>query len=165
MATDVEKRATMSCFRPLHRGSLVLIAILLLIQASTPSAFARRKRPEREYQEDFAREVGGKTEIKAPDGTRCDILTETHAIEVDFADKWGESIGQSLNYALQFDRRAGIVLILEEKDDYRFYLRVNSIIERYDLPIDVWKIDAYEPRTSGQVLDIEEERSAKPSRP
>ena len=35
-----------------------------------------------------------------PDGTRCDILTDTHAIEVDFADKWAEAIGQSLNYAM-----------------------------------------------------------------
>ena len=36
-----------------------------------------------------------------PDGARCDILTETHAIEVDFADKWAEAFGQSLNYAMQ----------------------------------------------------------------
>lgn len=27
------------------------------------------------------------TEVTMPDGTRCDIVTETHAIEVDFADK------------------------------------------------------------------------------
>ena len=25
------------------------------------------------------------------DGTRCDILTSTHAIEVDFARKWAEA--------------------------------------------------------------------------
>ena len=42
------------------------------------------------------------------DGTRCDILTDTHAIEVDFADKWAEAIGQSLKYATQTGKKAGM---------------------------------------------------------
>ena len=50
-----------------------------------------------------------------PDGTRCDILTDTHAIEVDFADKWAEAIGQSLNYAMQTGKKAGIVLVLKDE--------------------------------------------------
>lgn len=127
----------------LARRTFVWFAILFVALLCADLAFARRARPEREYQEEYARENGGEIEVTAPDGSRCDILTETHAIEVDFADKWGESIGQSLNYALQFDRRAGIVLILEEKDDYRFYLRVNSIVQRFDLPIDVWIVEAW----------------------
>jgi hypothetical protein len=45
-----------------------------------------------------------------PDGTRCDIVTETHAIEVDFADKWAEAIGQCLNYSFQLNKKAGILL-------------------------------------------------------
>ena len=51
-------------------------------------------------QEKFAREIGGQVEVVMKDGTRCDILTATHAIEVDFAKKWAEAIGQSLNYAI-----------------------------------------------------------------
>ena len=39
-------------------------------------------------------EIGGKVEVVMKDGTRCDILTATHAIEVDFAKKWAEAIGQ-----------------------------------------------------------------------
>ena len=53
------------------------------------------------YKEQCAKQLGGTTEVTLPDGTRCDILTDTHAIEVDFADKWAEAIGQSLNYAIQ----------------------------------------------------------------
>ena len=53
------------------------------------------KQSERYYQEKFAREIGGKVEVVMKDGTRCDILTATHAIEVDFAKKWAEAIGQS----------------------------------------------------------------------
>jgi len=48
------------------------------------------KQSERYYQEKFAREIGGKVEVVMKDGTRCDILTATHAIEVDFAKKWTE---------------------------------------------------------------------------
>ena len=46
------------------------------------------KLSERYYQEKFAREIGGRVEVVMKDGTRCDILTATHAIEVDFAKKW-----------------------------------------------------------------------------
>ncbi len=50
-----------------------------------------------------------------PDGTRCDILADTHAFEVDFADKWAESVGQSLNHAMQTGKKAGIVLELKDR--------------------------------------------------
>jgi len=49
------------------------------------------KQSERYYQEKFAREIGGQVEVVMQDGTRCDILTATHAIEVDFAKKWAEA--------------------------------------------------------------------------
>ena len=58
-------------------------------------------------------------------------------IEVDFADKWGEAIGQILNYAFQSNKRAGILLIIEHEDDEKHLIRVNSIIKHFDLPIDV----------------------------
>ena len=49
------------------------------------------KQSERYYQEKFAREIGGQVEVVMKDGTRCDILTDTYAIEVDFARKWAET--------------------------------------------------------------------------
>ena len=42
---------------------------------------------ESSYQDEYAKKLGGKTEVTTPDGTRCDIPADTHAIEVDFADK------------------------------------------------------------------------------
>ena len=70
------------------------------------------KQSERYYQEQFAKEIGGQVEVVMKDGTRCDILTSTHAIEVDFAKKWAEAIGQSLNYAMQTGKRPGVALIV-----------------------------------------------------
>lgn len=102
------------------------------------------KQPERFYQDLFAAKVGGQTEVTAGDGTRVDILTSTHAIEVDFAKKWGEAIGQSLNYGFQFDRKPGILLILESPSDRKHLIRINSIIRHYDLPIEVWDTVGYD---------------------
>lgn len=48
-----------------------------------------------------------------PNGTRCHVLTDTHAIDADFADEWVESIGQSLNQAMQTDKKDGIVFVLK----------------------------------------------------
>jgi len=120
------------------------IVLPLLILFVTISASAARLNSERYYQEIAAKKYGGEAEVTMPDGTRCDIVTETHAIEVDFADKWGEAIGQSLNYGFQTSKRAGILLILESPDDNRHLLRVQSIIEHYGLLIDIIAIRAWE---------------------
>jgi len=116
-----------------------LTTFLFLLFTTSASAL-----PEKHYQDIFAAQVGGRTEVTAGDGTRCDILTDSYAIEVDFARKWGEAIGQSLNYGFQFNRQAGIVLILEKPSDRKHLIRVNSIIQHYDLPLKVWEMRAYE---------------------
>jgi hypothetical protein len=67
-------------------------------------------------------------------------LTQSHAIEFDFASKWAEARGQSLYYSLQTGKRAGIVLILEKSKDYRYWIRLNTTIEHFNLPIDTWKM-------------------------
>jgi hypothetical protein len=100
--------------------------------------------PESAYQNWWAAKVGGKTEVVAGDRTRCDILTNTHAIEVDFGKKWAEAIGQSLNYSFQFNRKAGILLILENSGDQTHLFRLQSIIRHHKLPIDVWTVKAGE---------------------
>ena len=48
---------------------------------------AERLNHESHYQEIAAKKYNAETEVSMPDGTRCDLVTETHAIEVDFADK------------------------------------------------------------------------------
>ena len=110
---------------------------LILLLALISSVNAARLNTEAYYQKIAAEKYNAQIEVSMPDGTRCDLVTETHAIEVDFADKWGEAIGQSLNYAFQANRRAGILLILEKQSDEKHLIRVNSIIKHFSLPIDV----------------------------
>ena len=110
--------------------------LLLFLTFSLLSA----KQSERHYQTQYAIKIGGKTEVVMKDGSRCDIVTRTHAIEVDFAKKWAEAIGQSLNYSLNTGKRAGIALILETQSDDKHLVKLNTVILQRGLKIDVFPI-------------------------
>jgi hypothetical protein len=99
------------------------------------------KQSERYYQEKFAQEIGGQVEVVMKDGTRCDILTPTHAIEVDFAKKWAEAIGQSLNYAMHTGKRPAVALIVLSLSDNKYIERVRNISAEYSLGLTIYPID------------------------
>jgi hypothetical protein len=48
--------------------------------------------------------------------------------------------GQSAYRALQTGKKAGIVLILETMKDRKYWIRLNTTIEHFNLPIDTWSI-------------------------
>ena len=114
----------------------LLTTFTFLLLTATASAL-----PEKHYQAIAAKALDGQTEVTMGDRTRCDIVTATHAIEVDWSKKWAEAIGQSLNYLFQTNLRAGIILIMDTPTDTREAIRVNSIIRHYDLPVTRWVID------------------------
>ncbi len=119
--------------------AIMVISISIFIVFFFSDTIAgKRIHHEKHYQR---KHCVGKTEVYMPDGTRCDCVTATHAIEYDFANKWYEAIGQSLNYAFQTDKRAGIVIIVERPKDRKYFIRLNSIIDFYQLPIDVWSVE------------------------
>ena len=116
----------------------ILTAIVLLLVVVSVS-YAKRLNHERYYQDMWCADNNGQTEVIVQSGARCDCLTETHAIEFDFANKWAEAIGQSLHYAAQTNKRAGIVLIMEQPErDTKYLERLRLTIGSYNLPIDVW---------------------------
>jgi hypothetical protein len=43
-----------------------------------------QEHPEKWYQQKWCEAHKGQTEVVLPDGTRCDCVTDTHAIEFDF---------------------------------------------------------------------------------
>lgn len=77
-------------------------------------------------------------EVVLDDKTRVDCLLDEYAIEVDFARKWAEAIGQSLHYAAKANKEAGILLIINKESDCKFIGRVKGVIDNYKLPIKVW---------------------------
>ena len=79
-----------------------------------------------------------------PDGTYCDVITPRHAIEVEFTRNWTDAIGQSLNYAFQSERLAGILLILTVPEEERYLGQLNELIDHYDLLIEVKPLRTWE---------------------
>jgi len=88
---------------------------------------------EFEYAKCIQAELGGALEFVTSDKSRVDLVTSTHAFEIDFASKWKESIGQSLWYALQTNKKAGIILILESKSGFRYVQKLQSAIDHNGL--------------------------------
>jgi hypothetical protein len=83
---------------------MVKVALLVSIIFLLPSLLlAKREHPEKWYQERWCREQGGQIELVLSGGTRCDCVTDTHAIEFDFGRGWAEAIGQSAYYSLQIE--------------------------------------------------------------
>lgn len=115
---------------------MVRCVVVLLIAVSW--CCAAEKRSERWYQEQAASMLDGRMEAAVENG-RVDILTATHAIEVEFARNWKNSIGQALWYAMQTNKRAAIILILENPQRDRSHtIRLGSVVQSNHLPIDVW---------------------------
>jgi hypothetical protein len=93
---------------------------------------------ERYYQSKLCEKLNGKMEYILRDRTRVDCLTDEYAIEVDFAKKWAEGIGQSLYYAHMTHRKPAIGFIMS-KDDNRFLKRLQVIADKFNIKI--YKID------------------------
>ncbi|GFO68578.1 hypothetical protein GMLC_21570 [Geomonas limicola] len=115
----------------------LLIAGALLALSSSP-VIAGHLHPEREYQAAWCQRAGGEQEVVLDDRSRVDCLTEVYAVEVEFAPKWKEAVGQSLFYGLKLKRRPGIVLILEEPEEHRYLDRLKLVADRYG--IQVWEM-------------------------
>ncbi len=71
-------------FNVIEFKKLILGLILLIILVFPASALGKREHPEKWYQQKWCEAQKGRVEVVLPDGTRCDCLTDTHAIEFDF---------------------------------------------------------------------------------
>lgn len=93
--------------------------------------------PEKHYQQQWCDERNGVMEYRVPGG-RVDCLTDTHAVEVDFARKWAEAIGQSLYYAHYTGKKPGILLIVSTGKDQIRLKNIKPVVEK--LGIEVWVV-------------------------
>lgn len=120
------------------RMKKIFISLVACFLLGLPT-FANHLHLEKEYQACWCNANNGVMEYKLPDYTRVDCLTDTHAIEFDFAPKVYESIGQALYYSLMTNKKAGIVLILENPDtECKYVKRLEKVAKFYH--IDYWFI-------------------------
>ena len=96
--------------------------IFLILLLTSCAAQAKRLYRESVYQVQWCNAHHGIAEYKLRDNTRVDCLTDTLAVEFDFADKWAECIGQAIYYGRQTGKQAACVLILENGENDLKYL-------------------------------------------
>jgi len=114
----------------------VILILFISILVIPSMAIAERLHPKRWYQERWCAKYFDQGDVSVSD--QYDCVSDKYVIEFDYADMWYESIGESLHYALQTGRRAGIVLIMEKEGDLKYWIKLKKTIKHYSLPIDVW---------------------------
>ncbi len=108
---------------------------LLLVALFTACSTTPKKYNEKHYQTLFCDDLDGVMEYRLSDKTRVDCLTDEYAIEVDFAKKWAEGIGQSLFYAEMTGREPAIALIMNVNRDQRYLKRLNTVAKKYEIRV------------------------------
>lgn len=88
------------------------------------------------YQAYWCGKHDGILEYKLNDNTRVDCLTERYAVEVDFANKWAECIGQSLYYGISTKRKPAALLIMENGEkDIKYLRRLQKVAKKHRIKI------------------------------
>jgi len=125
------------------KRTVLLITVVVMLTGVGRAAHSRKshRNPEAYYQKEWCAEHGGRAEVVLADATRCDCLTETNAIEFDFAPKWAEAIGQALYYGAMTGKEPGIVLIVSGPSDAKYIERIKAVADRYGIVIAVWTMD------------------------
>lgn len=93
---------------------------------------------ESDYQTEWCK---GQIEVRLPDQTRVDCLTDEYAIEIDFANKWKQAIGQSLHYALVTGKKPAIALIVRQPSDQKYVEQLKAVLAANELEITVYAIE------------------------
>jgi hypothetical protein len=115
-----------------------LILIITLVFTGCFQTQQNVKHHEKYYQTQLCKKLNGVMEYRLKDKTRVDCLTDKYAIEVDFAKKWAEGIGQSLYYSEMTYKKPAVALIVGEKDN-RFLKRLKKVAYKHNIKIFVIK--------------------------
>lgn len=84
------------------------------------------------------------SEVVMPDGSRADLITETHAIEVEWALKWKESISQATLYSIWTSKKPAVILLMgkDSADAEKLaVLRCGLVCERLGVKLSVIKAE------------------------
>lgn len=64
----------------------------------------------------LAKKYHAEQEVRLEGGARCDLVTDKYAIEVDWAHKKFEAIGQSLFYGMKLKKSPAIILLIRDRE-------------------------------------------------
>jgi hypothetical protein len=85
--------------------------------------------------QDLAKKYDAVTEYRLDDNTRVDLLSKEYAIEVDYAHKFYESVGQATYYAIKTGRKPAIILLIKDESEQKYIDRCRKICENVEVTV------------------------------
>ena len=78
-----------------------------------------------------------RSEVASFDGSRVDVLSPDFAVEVEWALKWKEAIGQAILYSIHFDRPGAVILLSKtgSAKEQECGLQCKLVCERLGIPM------------------------------
>ena len=93
----------------------------------------------------LAPKYSAEVEVQLWDRSRCDLLSDEYAIEIDWASKplkWAEAVGQSLYYAELTGRKPAIILLVEDRErDMKNVYKCQTVCARVGIRLFVEEIE------------------------
>ncbi|SEP82554.1 hypothetical protein SAMN05428969_1076 [Devosia sp. YR412] len=113
----------------------------VVIALSIPASLASGDETWREADFRDALCAGMRTEVRLADYGRADCISRTHAIEVEWADKFKEGVGQSLTYSTTTALVPGLILICRRPEDscLRNSLAAQETFAAFGIEATVWE--------------------------
>lgn len=109
------------------------LALILFTMALSIPLMA--KKIERDYSDTFCKQMNGIREYRLKDRARIDCLNDTYAIEIEFAKKWAEGIGQTLYYAQMTGKKPAIGLIVAPGKEEIYIQRLDTVAKHHGIKI------------------------------
>jgi hypothetical protein len=139
--------------------AMIRLTLAALIVCLPNSVFAHHW-AERDYQQALC--DGMETEVRLPEsGGVADCANGTHIIEVDWADKFKEGVGQVLTYAMKSDLIPGLILICRrsEASCLQHVLNAEETLSAVGFEAVIWRC-GHDSRSLSDCLEVKLE--AKP---
>ena len=125
--------------------------ILILLFLSS-SAFALER--ESFYSDLWCTERDGlhlRGDVKLEDefgATYPDCVLETEVVEVDWASKWYEGVGQAFHYARMTGKTPAVLLLMKSEDDRKHVERLKALRDSFQegpakIPFNVYVLEAW----------------------
>lgn len=114
----------------------VVLLVPALVQAEYPT--------ETEWATAHADDFDAQNEVRLWDRTRCDYVTDTHAIEIDWAKtgKWAEAVGQAMYYSIVLDKKPGIIMLVKDQNtDRKYVYRCQTVCAKLGIKLWVVKVE------------------------
>jgi hypothetical protein len=115
----------------------LIFALILVGAATTARAGSGLKEPD--YQRALC--AGMRLEVRLGEYGRADCVSDTHAIEVEWADKFKEGVGQALIYSTATQLLLGLILVCRRDEASCFHasLTAQETFSTFGIEATVWE--------------------------